>query len=187
MEVTAKARFIRMSPRKVRLVADVIRGLDVAAARAQLKFLRKAAARPVLKVLESAIANASHNHQMEAAGLFVKSIAVDAGPTLKRWRPRAYGRAASIKKRTSHVFVVLANRLPAAAPKGASAAVVAPAAKPAKSKETSKAVTGSAAKVAAPQSKKPTAKSAKSEAAAGGKGGSAAKPVAAKGAKAKKG
>ena len=176
MEVTAKARFIRMSPRKVRLVADVIRGLDVAAARAQLKFMRKAAARPVLKVLESAIANASHNHQMEAAGLFVKTIAVDAGPTLKRWRPRAYGRAASIKKRTSHVFVVLADRLPAAAPKGAGAAVVAPAAveksavKTAKSKESNKAVTGTAAKVAAPRSKKP-----------------AAKPAAAKGVKAKKG
>jgi large subunit ribosomal protein L22 len=121
MEAIAKARFIRMSPRKVRLVVDLIRGLSVNAALAQLKFLRRAAVLPVKKALDSAVANAVHNHQMVAADLYVKSITVDGGPVLKRWRPRAFGRAAAILKRTSHITVVVA---PVSA-KGSEAAVVA--------------------------------------------------------------
>ena len=110
MEVTAKARFIRMSPRKVRLVADLIRGLDVDKAEVQLNFSVKAAARPVLKLLRSAIANAEHNHKLEHDNLFVKVITVDGGPMLKRWRARAFGRAAPIRKRTSHINIVLSER-----------------------------------------------------------------------------
>lgn len=110
MEVTAKARYIRMSPRKVRLVAGLVRGLDVARAEAQLGLLNKAAALPVRKLLRSAIANAEHNNKLERQGLFIKSITVDGGPILKRWRPRAFGRAAPIRKRTSHITIVLADR-----------------------------------------------------------------------------
>ncbi|KPJ85251.1 hypothetical protein AMJ57_03800 [Parcubacteria bacterium SG8_24] len=125
MEVTAKARFIRMSPRKVRLVADLVRGLDVAKAEAQLKFVRKAAARPVLKVILSAKANAEHNHKMRPEGLFVKRIMVDGGPVLHRWRARAFGRAAPIRKRMSHITVVLDERS-VGMPKEVAAAVVKP-------------------------------------------------------------
>ncbi|MBN1585228.1 50S ribosomal protein L22 [Candidatus Uhrbacteria bacterium] len=110
MEVIAKARYIRMSPRKVRLLAGLIRGMDAVRAEAQLGFSAKAAARPVLKLLRSAIANAEHNHKLDRGGLFVKTITVDGGPVLKRWRARAHGRAAPIKKRTSHINIVLAER-----------------------------------------------------------------------------
>jgi len=112
MEVTAKARYIRMSPRKVRLVAGLVRGADVARAEAQLGLLNKAAALPVLKLLRSAIANAEHNNKLEREGLFIKSITVDGGPVLRRWRPRAFGRAAPIRKRTSHITIVLADQKP---------------------------------------------------------------------------
>ena len=84
MEVIAKARFVRMSPRKVRLVADLVRGLDVDKAEAQLTFLKKAAAGPVLKVIRSAKANAENNFKMEPEALFIKSITVDGGPVLHR-------------------------------------------------------------------------------------------------------
>ena len=110
MEVIAKARFIRMSPRKVRLVVGLIRGLDVDKAEVQLNFSVKAAARPVLKLLRSAIANAEHNHKLKHDNLFVKVITVDGGPMLKRWRARAFGRAAPIRKRTSHISIVLSER-----------------------------------------------------------------------------
>ncbi|MDG1949905.1 MAG: 50S ribosomal protein L22 [bacterium] len=110
MEVKAKARYIRMSPRKVRLVVDLIRGLDVQGAQAQLSFSKKAAAEPVLKLLNSAIANATNNFKMNGDDLYVKTIMVDGGPTLKRWRPRAFGRAGAIRKRTSHINIVLASR-----------------------------------------------------------------------------
>lgn len=110
MDVTAKARFIRMSPRKVRLVIDVVRGLSVDAAEAQLAFMRKAAARPVLKLLQSAVANAVHNHHMTPASLHIKAITADGGPVLDRWRARAFGRAAAIKHRTTHIAITLAER-----------------------------------------------------------------------------
>jgi large subunit ribosomal protein L22 len=154
MEVIAKARFVRMSPRKVRLVADLVRGLDVDRAEAQLSFVRKAAARPILKVIRSAAANAEHNFKLEAHDLYVKTITVDGGPTLKRWRARAFGRAAGIKKRTSHITVALAQRGVAGTPMEAAEAVVA--------SKTAKAEAGAKAK---PAAKKPAAKRASKPAA----------------------
>lgn len=109
MEVNAHARFIRMSPRKVRLVANFIKGASVSAAQRKLAFLRKDAVRPVLKLLRSAAANAAHNANLAEDRLYVKSITVDQGPTLKRFHPRAFGRAAPIRKRTSHVSIVLSD------------------------------------------------------------------------------
>lgn len=111
MEVFAKARFIRMTPRKVRLVIDVIRGMDVTRAKAQLTFMKKDAAEPVLKLLESAVANAEHNFQLSRENLYVKAIMADGGPALKRWTPKAFGRAAPIKKRMSHISITLAEKV----------------------------------------------------------------------------
>ncbi len=108
MEVHAKLRFLRVSPRKVRLVIDAIRGLQVDEALIRLSFIPKAASEPVKKLLESAIANAEHNYKLKRTDLFVKTITADGGPMIKRWRPRAFGRAAPIRKRTSHVQIVLA-------------------------------------------------------------------------------
>lgn len=110
MEVKATARYIRMSPRKVRLVIDVIRGMGVAQARAQLHVMKKAAAEPVLKLLESAVANASHNFSLDVSQMYVKSITADGGPVLGRWRARAFGRAAPIRKRTTHISIILEPR-----------------------------------------------------------------------------
>jgi large subunit ribosomal protein L22 len=107
MEVSAKARYIRMSPRKVRLVVDVVRGMDLVEAQDQLGFMNKAAALPVLKLINSAAANAEHNFKLKSENLFVKTIKADGGPTLKRFKPRARGRAAPIRKRTTHITVVL--------------------------------------------------------------------------------
>ncbi len=107
MEVKAIARYIRISPRKVRLVLGVVRGLTVAAARVQLTFMNKGAAEPVLKLLNSAVANAINNFGLNEETLKVKSIVADGGPILYRYRPRAMGRAAPIRKRTSHITIVL--------------------------------------------------------------------------------
>ena len=107
MEVQASARYIRMSPTKVRLVIDVVRGMKVREAQAQLAFMKKAAAEPVLKLLNSAMANATHNFQMLQEDLYIKSIVADGGPTLSRFRPRAFGRAAPIRKRSSHISIIL--------------------------------------------------------------------------------
>lgn len=123
MEVIAKARHIRISPKKVRLIVDLVRGMDVDRASAQLRFYKKAAARPVAKLLDSAIANAEHNFKLDASGLYIKKAVVDGGPVLKRWRARAFGRAAGIKKRSSHITIVLAERK-TDGPKGIEAAVV---------------------------------------------------------------
>jgi len=99
-----------MSPRKVRLVVDMVRGMDAAPAIDQLKYLNKAAARPVRKLLESAVANASHNDGIEKDNLVVKAITVNDGPTLKRYTQRAMGASGAIRKRTSHVTVTLAAK-----------------------------------------------------------------------------
>lgn len=107
MEVQASARYIRMSPTKVRLVIDIVRGLKVRDAQAQLTFMKKAAAEPVLKLLNSAMANATHNFQMDKEALYIKSIVADGGPMLGRFRARAMGRAAPIRKRSSHISIVL--------------------------------------------------------------------------------
>jgi large subunit ribosomal protein L22 len=110
MEVIAKANNIRMSPRKVRLVIDVIRGMDVMRAQTQLRFMKKAAALPVLKLLNSAIANAEHNFDMDKDGLIVKMITADGGPVIHRWTPKAFGRSAPIRKRTSHITILLSSK-----------------------------------------------------------------------------
>lgn len=99
-----------MSSRKVRLVVDAVRGMAVEPALAQLTFMSKAAARPVRKLLESAIANAEHNFKLDREGLYIKSAMVNQGPTLKRWRPRAMGSAAPILKRTCHITMVLESK-----------------------------------------------------------------------------
>ena len=98
---------LRMSPRKVRLVADLIRGMKAGEADTRLRFVPKAAALPVRKLLASAVANAGHNFKLQKEGLVVKSIFVNQGPTVKRFRARAMGRAAPIRKRTSHITIVL--------------------------------------------------------------------------------
>jgi len=110
MEVKAYARNIRIAPRKVRLVIGLVRGMDVEKAAAQLKFIRKASALPVLKLLNSAIANAEHNFKLDSGDLYIKTITADGGPMMKRWRSRAFGRAAPIRKRTSHISIVLSEK-----------------------------------------------------------------------------
>ena len=107
MEAKAVAKYIRMSPQKARLVVDLVRGKKVEEARQILQFTRKYAAGPVSKVLNSALANAKQNPNIDENILYVKEVLVDQGPSLKRWRARAQGRAASIKKRMSHITVVL--------------------------------------------------------------------------------
>lgn len=107
MEAKAKARFIRISPQKARLVADTIRGKNVGDAITTLRFMPKKGARLLRKVIESAVANASQNDSIDIDTLFVKTVFVDGGPMLKRIRPRAMGRASRILKRTSHITVVL--------------------------------------------------------------------------------
>jgi large subunit ribosomal protein L22 len=106
-EAIATARYIRMSPTKVRQVVDLIRDRHVDDARRVLRFSQRAASAPVGKVLESAIANAEHNGGLPADELVVARAWVDEGPTLKRYRPRALGRATRIRKRTCHISIVV--------------------------------------------------------------------------------
>jgi ribosomal protein L22 len=113
--VRAQAKYVRTSARKARLVVDHIRGKDVAEARAILAFTPRAAAKPWAKLLESAVANAEHNHELVGEELRVEAAYADEGPTLKRFRPRAMGRATRIRKRTSHLTIMLA---PKGAPRG---------------------------------------------------------------------
>jgi len=110
MEAKAVARHIRMSSQKVRLVVDLIRGKKVQEARNILLYTRKYAAGIVANVLKSAVANAAQNPNIDENVLYVKEVFVDQGPSLKRWRARAQGRAAGIKKRSSHITVVLDER-----------------------------------------------------------------------------
>lgn len=107
-QVRATAKFVRVSPRKARLVADLVRGKSVQQAREILAFATRDAAVPVRKVLESAAANADHNHGMRSDELVLAHVTVDPGPTIKRFRPRAMGRATPILKRTSHITIGLA-------------------------------------------------------------------------------
>ncbi|WP_131742096.1 50S ribosomal protein L22 [Actinomadura roseirufa] len=118
MEARAQARFIRVTPRKARRVVDLIRGLPAAEAQAVLRFAPQAASEPVGKVLASAIANAEHNFKLDSDTLVVSRAWVDEGPTLKRFRPRAQGRAYRINKRTSHITVVVESRDEASASSG---------------------------------------------------------------------
>lgn len=109
MQAKAVAKQIRISPRKARLVVDLIRGKEVGEAFAILRNTPKAASPIVEKVLKSAIANAEHNYEMETNNLRVQQIYVDEGATLKRFRPRAQGRAGRINKRTSHITVIVSD------------------------------------------------------------------------------
>jgi len=106
-EVVAKLRYLRIAPRKVRLVADLIRKKPVNEALVILDFTRKKAALPLKKLLNSAIANAKNNFQLDPSNLYISKITVDEGPKYKRWMPRARGRADLILKRTSHITLVL--------------------------------------------------------------------------------
>jgi large subunit ribosomal protein L22 len=105
--VNARARYVRVAPRKARLVADQVRGLPIEDARALLRFSTRSAAQDIRKLIESAAANAEANHDLVADDLLIKDIHVDEGPTLRRYRPRALGRATRINKRTSHIVVAL--------------------------------------------------------------------------------
>jgi large subunit ribosomal protein L22 len=105
--VRAQAKYVRTSARKARLVCDHIRGKDVVEARAILAYTPRAAAKPWLKLLESAVANAEHNHELVGDDLRIAAVHADEGPTLKRYRPRAMGRATRIRKRTSHLTITL--------------------------------------------------------------------------------
>jgi large subunit ribosomal protein L22 len=127
MQVKATARYVRVAPNKARQVVAHIRGLDVGEAQRVLAFSPKGVAEQILKTLNSAVANAEHNEDLDAEDLFVRTVTVDEGPTLKRYQPRAMGRAYRIRKRTSHITITLGVKelVPAA-----------PAAKPSKSKKS---------------------------------------------------
>jgi len=107
MEVRAVAKYIRVSSRKVRLVVDLVRGRPVNEAMALLRFMPQSAARDVAKVIKSAVANAEQNNHMSAEDLLITRIMADEGPTMKRFRPRAHGRASPILKRSTHITVVV--------------------------------------------------------------------------------
>jgi large subunit ribosomal protein L22 len=110
MEARAQAKFVRVTPQKARRVVDLIRGMNAGEAQAVLQFAPQAASEPVGKVLASAVANASNNLNLDPATLWVSQVWVDEGPTMKRFRPRAQGRAFRIRKRTSHITVVVESR-----------------------------------------------------------------------------
>jgi large subunit ribosomal protein L22 len=123
MEAKAKARFVRVTPQKARRVVDLIRGKQAAEAVAVLKFAPQAAAEPVLKTVQSAVANAvegakRNSQRLDEQDLYISEVFVDEGPTLKRFRPRAQGRAGRILKRTSHITVVVSERETATQSKG---------------------------------------------------------------------
>lgn len=110
MQARAVARYVRIAPRKAQLVIDLIRGKAVGEAIAILRHTPKAASPVIEKVLNSAIANAEQNHEMNAENLIVSEVFVDQGPTIKRFRPRAMGRASKINKRTSHITLVVSEK-----------------------------------------------------------------------------
>jgi large subunit ribosomal protein L22 len=107
MEVKAVTRYVRISPRKARLVTELVKGKPVEEALTILRFVPKKAARLVDKTLRSALANAEQNPNIDVDTLYIKRIFVDGGPTMKRWRARAMGRATKIIKRSSHITVIL--------------------------------------------------------------------------------
>lgn len=110
MEAKARLRFARISPRKARLVADLVRGKKSEEALNILSFTKKASAKILIKLLKSAIANATQKKTIDIDRLYVKQIMVDQGPTMKRFQPRALGRATTIRKRTSHIHIILDER-----------------------------------------------------------------------------
>jgi ribosomal protein L22 len=105
--VRASSRYVRVAPRKARLIADQVRGMHIEQARALLEFSPRGAAEHIRKLIESAAANAENNHDLVADEMLISEITVDEGPTLRRYRPRALGRASRINKRTCHIAVAL--------------------------------------------------------------------------------
>ena len=145
MEARAQARYVRVTPQKARRVIDLIRGMNAADAQALLTFAPQAASEPIGKVLASAVANAANNHAMDPRGLVVSQAFVDEGPTMKRIRPRAQGRAYRIRKRSSHITVIVSDgAAEVKAPKKAAAK----AAKPAEAETKATAEKATAAKKA---------------------------------------
>ncbi len=111
MEARAQIKYARISPRKVKIVCDLIRGKDAKTAAAILMQTPKAASEIMLKLLKSAVSNAENNHQMDPDNLYVSETYADPGPTLKRFMPRAQGRAFRINKRTSHITIVVKEKV----------------------------------------------------------------------------
>jgi len=143
MEARAQARYVRVTPQKARRVVDLIRGIPAAQAQSVLRFAPQAVSETVGKVLDSAIANATNNFNLDPEGLVVSAAFVDEGPTMKRIRPRAQGRAYRVRKRTSHITVVVAtpdslNAKPSKKAAAPAAAEAAPAKKAAAKKTTAK-------------------------------------------------
>lgn len=110
MKVTATTKYIRISPRKVRLVVDTVRGKPVSQALAMLSMMPQSAAKAVGKTVRSAAANAENNYTLDAEDLFIEQITADEGPTLKRFRPRAHGRVSPLLKRSTNITVVLEEK-----------------------------------------------------------------------------
>jgi large subunit ribosomal protein L22 len=150
-EVRAQAKYVRMSPRKARLVAEHIRGRSVPEARAVLAFTSREAAGEIEKVLQSAVSNAEANHGIAEDRLYISAAYVDGGPVMKRWRARARGRVARIRKRTCHITVGLTER-----PEAVVATAPPPAAEIATTEETPKPKRKPAAKKAAATPKRKT-------------------------------
>jgi large subunit ribosomal protein L22 len=140
MEARAQARYVRVTPQKARRVVDLIRGIPAAQAQSVLRFAPQAVSETVGKVLDSAIANATNNFNLDPEGLVVSAAYVDEGPTMKRIRPRAQGRAYRVRKRTSHITVIVAtpDSLNAKSTKKSTATESAPVAKAAAKKTTAK-------------------------------------------------
>lgn len=109
MELRVTLNYLRISPKKVRLLTNLLRGLPVAQAESQLQVAEKSSSEALRKLLRSALANAKHNHQLEEKDLFVKECLTNEGPKLKRYAPKAYGRASLIRKRSSRVTLILAT------------------------------------------------------------------------------
>lgn len=110
MEAKAIAKYVRVSPRKVRQVVDLIRGKELKQALAIIKHTPKGASEAVYKVVNSAASNAEHNYDMDKDNLYIAEAYVDQGPTLKRFKPRAYGRADQMRRRTSHITIVVKEK-----------------------------------------------------------------------------
>ena len=117
MQTKATLRYLRIAPRKVRLVADMIKGKKVSEAQTLLQFVNNSAVESFRKLIQSALASAAHNFQLDASSAYIAKIVVNEGPKLKRFRPRARGRAYPIQKKTSHITIVLEELVPGAVDK----------------------------------------------------------------------
>ena len=112
MQVTAHLKSIRIAPRKVRSVAYTLKGLDAVAAKHQLRYLTRRSSHPLAKLLDSALANAHHNHGLVKENMRIKEVVVNGGPVLKRFEPKGFGSVSPLAKRTSHITIVLEEKVP---------------------------------------------------------------------------